>query len=185
MKKKDIIVGTTVGVALAGLGTLIYYNTRSTIPEHAHAIKNFNARKYLGKWYEIARMDFYFEKNLINATAEYSLRSNGTLRVVNRGYNVKKKEIEESIGKARFVNLPNEAMLKVSFFGPFYAGYNVVAIDPDYNYALVVGRNLDYMWILSREKTIPEEIRHLYLRKAQEIGYDTNNLVWTEHRDID
>ena len=72
-------------------------------------------------------------------------------------------------------------MLKVSFFGPFYAGYNVLAIDKDYKYALVTGESLDYLWILSREKSIPAEIKEDYLQKAKDIGYKTEDLIWVEH----
>lgn len=88
---------------------------------------------------------------------------------------------KESVGKAKFVGEPNVAMLKVSFFGPFYGGYNVISIDDDYKYALVIGKNLKYMWILSRTTTIPEEIKKKYLNMAEKIGYDTARLVWVDH----
>ena len=153
----------------------------STIPKGAVAVKPFDKEKYLGKWYEIARLDFKFERDLNNTTAEYSLNSNGTIRVENRGYNIKKGKWEQAIGKAKFVREDDIAMLKVSFFGPFYAGYNVIAIDPDYKYALVAGKNLKYLWILSRDTTIPDDIKTKYLRIASEIGYNTSNLIWVEH----
>ncbi|RYD69688.1 MAG: lipocalin, partial [Sphingobacteriales bacterium] len=105
----------------------------------------------------------------------------GTIKVDNKGYNVVKKEWKQSIGKAKFVNENTEARLKVSFFGPFYAGYNVIEIDKDYQYALVVGNNLDYLWILSRTKTIPESVKQAYLKKAEGLGYKTAELVWTKH----
>ena len=157
-----------------------YYTCKSKIPEKAVAVTNFDKAKYLGKWYEIARLDYKWEKDLNNVTAEYSLNEDGTIKVDNKGYNVKKDKWEESIGKAKFVKKDNVGMLKVSFFGPFYSGYNVVAIDPDYKYALVAGESLKYMWILSRETSIPENIKLDYLRKAQEIGYDTSELVWVK-----
>ena len=135
----------------------------------------------MGKWFEIARFDFRFEKGLNNTTAEYSLNSNGTIKVVNRGYNYEKKIWKEATGKAKFVGNEKVAMLKVSFFGPFYAGYNVIAIDPEYKYALVSGSSFDYLWILSREKTIPAEIKSLYLEKAEKLGYKVSNLLWIEH----
>jgi len=153
----------------------------STIPKGAVAVKSFDKEKYLGKWYEIARLDFKFERGLNNTTAEYSLNSNGTIRVENRGYNIKKEKWEQAIGKAKFVRADDIAMLKVSFFGPFYAGYNVIAIDPDYKYALVAGKNLKYLWILSRDNFIPEDIKTKYLGIAKEIGYNTSNLLWVEH----
>ncbi|MEO6916551.1 MAG: lipocalin family protein [Chitinophagaceae bacterium] len=152
----------------------------STIPKGASAVKPFDKVKYLGKWYEIARMDFKFEKNLVNTTAEYSLNPNGTIRVENNGYNTKKEKWKRVIGKAKFVREDNIAMLKVSFFGPFYSGYNVIAIDPEYRYALVAGKNLKYLWILSRSKTIPDQIKNHYLKIAQDIGYNTSKLLWIE-----
>ncbi|MFW1886610.1 lipocalin family protein, partial [Acinetobacter nosocomialis] len=91
----------------------------------AVAVKNFDSDKYLGKWYEIARFDFKFERNLNQVTATYSKNPDGTIKVDNKGYDYVKKEWKQSIGEARFVNSENEARLKVSFFKPFWAGYNV------------------------------------------------------------
>ena len=152
----------------------------STIPKGAVAVKPFDKERYLGKWYEIARFDFRFERDLNNTTAEYSVNTDGTIKVVNKGYNTKKKEWSQAIGKAKFVGDDNIAMLKVSFFGPFYSGYNVIAIDPDYKYALVAGASLKYLWLLSRETTIPDEIKNKYLKIAENIGYNTSNLLWIE-----
>lgn len=152
-----------------------------TIPQGAEAVKPFYKEKYLGKWYEIARLDFKFEKNMNNTTAEYSLNENGTIKVDNRGYDTKKEEWKQAIGKAKFVGEDNIAMLKVSFFGPFYTGYNVIAIDSEYQYALVAGKNTDYLWILSREKSIPDDIKAKYLKLAEDIGFNTSELLWIEH----
>lgn len=153
----------------------------TTIPKRAVAITPFDKGKYLGKWYEIARLDFKFERDLNNTTAEYSLNDDGTIRVKNQGYNYVKEEWKQAIGKAKFVGDDNVAMLKVSFFGPFYSGYNVIAIDDDYRYALVAGKNLKYLWILARETTIPDDVRERYLKIAQDIGYKTSELIWVEH----
>ena len=122
----------------------------SSIPKGVTAVHPFDKNKYLGKWYEIARLDFKFERNLINTTAQYSINADGTIKVVNRGYDTLKNKWESATGKAKFVKDENVAMLKVSFFGPFYSGYNVIAIDKEYKYALIVGKNLKYLWILSR-----------------------------------
>jgi apolipoprotein D and lipocalin family protein len=153
----------------------------ASIPKEVTAVTCFEKEKYLGKWYEIARFDFRFERGLNNTTAEYSLNTNGTIKVVNRGYDYKKKNWREAIGKAKFVENDSIAMLRVSFFGPFYAGYNVIAIDPEYKYALVSGSSFDYLWILSRDKTIPAEIKSSYLEKAEKLGYNVSNLLWIEH----
>jgi apolipoprotein D and lipocalin family protein len=153
----------------------------STIPEGLKAVQPFDKSRYLGKWYEIARLDFKFEKDLDNTTASYSLNDNGTIKVLNKGYNTKTHEWKTATGKAKFVKNENVAMLKVSFFGPFYSGYNVIALDKDYKYALISGKNLKYLWILSRETTIPEEVKKNYLEKAELAGFKTNELIWVKH----
>ena len=175
MKKKQLIL-----LALL-LIISISFNSCSTIPKNAIAIENFEKENYLGKWYEIARLDFKFEKNLNNTTANYSLNKNGTLKVDNKGYNTKEEKWSQSIGKAKFVNSNKVGMLKVSFFGPFYGGYNIIAIDQDYKYALIAGSSLDYLWILSRDTNIPNHIKDNYLNIAKKIGYDTTKLIWIEH----
>jgi apolipoprotein D and lipocalin family protein len=172
MKTNNIIKGLIVSVMISTLFSC------ETIPKNAVAVQPFYKEKYLGKWYEIARFDFKFEKDLNNTTANYSIKADGNIKVENRGYNAKKKEWKEAIGTAKFVGDEKVAMLKVSFFGPFYSGYNVIAIDSNYTYALVAGKNLDYLWILSREKTIPENIKIEYLKLAEDIGYNTKNLLW-------
>jgi apolipoprotein D and lipocalin family protein len=153
----------------------------ATIPDGAVAVKPFNKERYLGKWYEIARKDFKYERDLSNTTAEYSLNNNGTIKVDNQGYNTKKGEWTQAIGKAKVVGEEDIAKLKVSFFGPFYSGYNVIAIDDEYRYALVAGKSLKYLWILSREINIPVEIKDKYLKIAKEIGYNTADLIWVKH----
>lgn len=153
----------------------------STIPSGISAVTPFEKEKYLGKWYEVARFDFKFEKGLNNTTAEYSLNSDGSIKVVNRGYDYTRKMWKQAIGKAKFAGDENIAMLKVSFFGPFYAGYNVIAIDPDYKYTLVSGSSIKYLWILSREPSIPDDIKNSYLEKAEKLGFETSYLLWIEH----
>lgn len=157
-------------------------NSCVTIPKGVTAVKQFDAQKYLGTWYEIARMDFRFERDLNNVTATYSLNKNGSINVVNQGFNYKQNKWKQAIGKAKFVKSSDVAMLKVSFFGPFYAGYNVVSLDNDYKYALIIGDNLKYVWILSRETIIPKEIKDKYLKILDNLGCKTASLVWTEHK---
>lgn len=153
----------------------------ATIPKGVEAVTPFNKERFLGKWYEIARIDFRFERDLNNTTAEYSLKSDGTIKVENRGYNTKKEKWEQAIGKAKFVGNDNIAMLKVSFFGPFYSGYNVLAIDPEYKYALIGGSSYKYLWILSRDKSIPEEVKSRYVKFATQLGYHASELLWIDH----
>lgn len=169
-----------IGLSVVLVTAAILLKSCKTIPKGAVAVKPFDVNRYLGKWYEVARFDYRFEKNLINTTAEYSLKDNGNIKVVNRGYDFVKGKWKEAEGKAKFVGDKDEAKLKVSFFGPFYAGYNVIAIDPGYNYALVAGKNLNYLWILSREKTIPASIKESFLQKARALGYKTDQLNWVK-----
>lgn len=160
---------------------LLLLTSCKSIPEGAKAVASFNLDKYLGTWYEIARIDFKFEKDLNNTTATYSMLPNGKVKVLNRGYNVKTKQWQDVEGKAKFRGENDLAELAVSFFGPFYAGYNVIAIEGDYEYALVAGSDTDYLWILSRTKSIPKEIKDKFLQRASKIGYDTSRLIWVEH----
>lgn len=179
MKTGKII--TTALVASAAAATVMALTSFRTLPKGAVPVKPFDLKKYLGKWYEIARLDYKWEKHMDNVTATYSLKDNGDIRVDNKGYDLKKEKWEESIGKAKPVADPEEARLKVSFFGPFYAGYNVIAIDPNYRYALVVGESTNYMWILSRETTIPDDVKQDYLKQAETLGFKTENLIWPKH----
>lgn len=175
MKTKKLIHILYIVAMMAGLLGC------ATIPKGAVAVKPFDKNKYLGKWYEIARIDFKYERGLNNTTAEYSLNDNGTIKVVNKGYNPQKGEWKKAVGKAKFVGDPNVAMLKVSFFGPFYGGYNVIAIDDQYKYALVAGESLKYLWILSRETSIPEDVKANYLKIARSVGFNTDKLIWVTH----
>ncbi len=175
MKRNLIIICLSAIVALISC---------TTIPKGITAVKPFDNAKYLGKWYEIARFDSRFERNLNNVTANYSLKKNGkSIKVVNRGFDYTENKWKEVTGKAKFAGDDNIAMFKVSFFGPFYAGYNVLAIDSEYRYALVSGSSLKYLWILSRETSIPESIKQDYLAYAEKLGFDTSDLIWVEHND--
>ncbi|MBK8809005.1 MAG: lipocalin family protein [Bacteroidales bacterium] len=149
--------------------------------EETPAVKPFEISKYLGLWYEIARLDFKYERGLNNTTAQYNLNENGTVKVLNKGFAYEKNEWKTAEGKAKFVKDTNEGRLKVSFFGPFYSAYTVVAIDKEYKYALVAGESLSYLWILSRSTTIPDTIKNQFLQTAKNLGYNTNDLIWVEH----
>ncbi len=175
MKTRSLLYLSIISVSILGLFSC------ATIPKNATAVKSFDKEKYLGKWYEVARFDFKLERNLSNTTAEYSLNENGTIKVDNQGYNTVKDQWQKAIGKAKFIGNDSTAMLKVSFFGPFYGGYNVLAIDKEYKYALIGGGSLKYLWILSRETTIPEDIKAKYLAIAENVGYDTSKLLWIQH----
>ncbi len=148
------------------------------MPENVLPVNNFEIERYLGKWYEIARLDHSFERGLENVTANYSLRTDGGINVKNRGFLPAKNEWSEADGKAYFVNNSNEGFLKVSFFGPFYGSYVVFELDKEnYQYAFVSGPDLSYLWLLSRTPEISEEVFNDFIEKSESLGFDTRKLV--------
>lgn len=152
------------------------------IPDGAEPVSGFDLQKYSGKWYEIARMDHPFERGLSRVTAEYSLREDGGVRVLNRGYDASTGKWKEAEGKAYFVDDESTGRLKVSFFGPFYASYNVIALDQqEYQWSLVVGPDTDYMWILSRQPELDRAIIDELLAVAGSVGFKTDELIFVEH----
>jgi apolipoprotein D and lipocalin family protein len=137
--------------------------------------------KYLGRWYEIARLDHSFERGLTRITADYSLRKDGGVRVLNRGYSSEKKSWKEVEGKAYFVKGPDTGYLKVSFFGPFYGSYIIFALDHEnYQYSLVCGPDKSYLWILARSPVLHNDIKNLLIEKAAAAGFDTGKLIFVD-----
>ena len=150
-------------------------------PEEIEPVQGFELQRYLGKWYEIARLDHRFERGLEQVTAEYSLRDDGGVRVINRGYSTEDMQWEEAEGKAYFVSGSDVGYLKVSFFGPFYSSYVVVGLDDkDYQWSYVTGYNKDYLWFLSRTPTVSAEQKKAFIEKAKGLGYDTDKLIFVE-----
>lgn len=152
------------------------------MPEGVVPVKDFDETKYLGKWHEIARLDHSFEQGLSKVTAEYELRSDGSIKVINRGFSVAEDKWKEAEGKAYFVKARDIGHLKVSFFGPFYGSYIVFDLDKkNYQYAFVSGHNISYLWLLSRTPTISKEVKEKFIKKSKALGFDTDNLIFTEH----
>ena len=152
------------------------------MPKGVVPVKDFDETKYLGKWYEIARLDHSFERGLSKVTAEYDLRSDGGIKVINRGFSVAENKWKEVEGKAYFVKARDEGHLKVSFFGPFYGSYIVFDLDQkDYQYAFVSGYNTSYLWLLSRRPTISKEVKEKFIKNSKALGFDTDNLIFAEH----
>ena len=153
------------------------------MPEKVTPVSDFDLEKYLGKWYEIARLDHSFERDLEQVTAEYSLRSDGGVMVVNRGFLKKKNEWREAEGKAYFVDSPNEGYLKVSFFGPFYGSYVIFGLDQErYQYAFISGPDLSYLWLLSRKPVLEPEVVNRFIKEAGRLGFNTENLIFVEQK---
>ncbi len=150
-------------------------------PKDVNPVDNFELQRYLGKWYEIARLDHSFERGLSQVTADYSMRKDGGVKVINRGYAENKKAWSESEGKAYFVQQPNIGYLKVSFYGPFYGSYVIFELDKDnYKYALVSGPDKSYLWLLSRTPQLNEEIKTTLIQKAKDLGFDTQKLIFVK-----
>lgn len=153
------------------------------MPEKVTPVKEFELEKYLGKWYEIARLDHSFERGMDQVTAEYTLRDDGGVRVKNRGFLVKKDRWKESEGKAFFVNDTDEGYLKVSFFGPFYGSYIIFELDKEnYQYAFVSGPDTSYLWFLSRTPTVDEKQTTRFVETAKKLGFDTDKLIYVKHK---
>lgn len=167
---------------------VIYFTTLLLIlaacqgmPEQIKPVQNFELDKYLGKWYEIARLDHSFERGLDNVTAEYSMREDGGVKVRNRGYSTIEQAWDDAVGKAYFVETKDQGYLKVSFFGPFYGSYVVFGLDQsDYQYAFVSGPNHSYLWLLSRTPQLAPEIVDQFLQQAQAAGFDTSALIFVK-----
>jgi apolipoprotein D and lipocalin family protein len=161
---------------------LILLSGCTSLPEDIKPIIGFELDRYLGTWYEIARLDHSFERGLSKVTADYSMREDGGVRVINRGYNAEKNKWNEAEGKAYFVDGPNIGKLKVSFFGPFYGGYNILALDKEnYQYSLVAGPGLNYLWILARTPDLDQSIIIELVKKAKSLGFPVKDLMYVSH----
>ncbi|MFH7565290.1 lipocalin family protein [Oceanimonas smirnovii] len=152
-------------------------------PDGITPVSGFELNRYLGTWYEIARLDHSFERGLEQVTAEYSLRDDGGVKVINHGFDAANNEWKEAEGKAYFVDSPDTAHLKVSFFGPFYGAYVVFSLDDDYQHALVSGPNRDYLWLLARTPELDPAVQQALLEKAADAGFDTDKLIFVSHRE--
>lgn len=146
------------------------------IPEGLSVVKPFDASRYTGQWYEIVRLDHSFERGLSKVSATYTANPDGTIKVLNRGYNAAKGKWQEAEGVAKFVGERDVGALKVSFFGPFYGSYNIIALDPDYQWSLVAGPDRNYLWLLARTPTLPFETRERLIKQAKDLGFAVETL---------
>jgi apolipoprotein D and lipocalin family protein len=152
------------------------------MPAGVTPVQDFDVDRYMGKWYEIARLDHSFERGLEQVTARYSKRKDGGVKVVNRGYSLSDRQWTEAQGKAFFVNEPVEAYLKVSFFGPFYGSYIIFELDKEaYQYALISGPDISYLWFLSRTPQVGDAIISKFVERADALGFETSQLIFPRH----
>ena len=170
---KKILLGTMATLLSGCLG----------MPESVKPVQGFELDRYLGKWYEVARLDHSFERGMDQVTAEYSLRDDGGVRVLNRGYSVEKNKWSEAEGKAYFVGKSDEGYLKVSFFGPFYGSYVVFDMDQEnYQYAFISGPDTSYLWFLSRTPTVDPKLLARFVEQARSLGFDTDQLIYVNQK---
>lgn len=164
------------------IGLILMLSSCTGIPQGATPVQPFYLNRYLGTWYEIARLDHSFERGLSHVTAQYSQNPDGSVKVVNSGFNAEKNRWQTATGVAKWAAAENQGWLKVSFFRPFYGTYLIVALDEQaYQYALVVGPNTDYLWILARTPQLAPAIQQQLLAKAQALGFNTQNILFVEH----
>ena len=152
------------------------------LPKGLKPVEGFDVNRYVGTWYEIARLEQSFEKGLDNISAQYSLAKDGGIEVLNQGRNEETGEWKKADGKAYFIEQPTVGRLKVSFFGPFYGSYNIIALDKkNYQYSMVTGPNRSYLWILARSKSLPKEILDNLIADAKKQGFETHKLIMVRH----
>lgn len=152
------------------------------IPEGISVVDGFELPRYLGTWYEIARLDHSFERGLSDISAEYSLRDDGGVKVLNSGYDAEQGQRKIAEGKAYFIDNPDIGRLKVSFFGPFYGAYNIIALDKTaYRYVMIAGPDCDYLWILARSPELEPAVLQNLIQQAQKLGFATDQLIFDKH----
>lgn len=174
MKKRSLL--RCLGLLLLWLSGCV------EVPENIQPVAPFALDRYLGRWYEIARLDHPFERGLTAVSAEYSLRPDGGVRVLNRGYSAAAGRWQEAEGRGYFAGRPDQGFLKVSFFGPFYGSYVIFELDRDgYTYALVCGSDRSYLWLLARTPRIDEGLKRRLIARAAELGFDTGALIHVRH----
>ena len=155
------------------------------VPEGVDPVTRFDQNHYLGTWYEIARLDHSFEHGLSEVSATYGVNPDGSIAVLNRGFDQEEGEWREAEGVARFVQSPDIAHLKVSFFGPFYGSYVVFELGEDYDYAFISGFNRSYLWFLARTPQVSEALRAQFLQRITELGFDPDELIWLDNASED
>ena len=175
-----ILVGIRQGLCLLAISLMV--SGCMGYPPTISPVGNFEVDRYLGTWYEIARLDHSFERGLEKVSAEYSVRDDGGIRVINRGYSPEKRVWKEAEGRAYFVEGQQEGYLKVSFFGPFYSSYVIFGLDyQDYGYAYVSGPDNSFLWLLARKPDVEELVVEQFIREAERSGFPTGKLIYVNH----
>jgi len=178
MKKGTTLITLAAGAGVAGLAYALW--PKKKVPRSA-IVDPFDREKYLGKWNEVARLPNLIEKDLRDLTEEYSPNEDGTIKVVTRAFNASKNKPVEATGTIKFKGAETRGQLEVAYFLPIYLDYNILDIDEDYRYALVSGSGMGYLWLLSRENSMPEDMKRRFLYKASALGFEISKLEWMDY----
>ncbi len=162
------------------IGLVLLLSGCVSVPDDIQPVKNFQAERYLGTWYEIARLDHSFERDMQQVTAEYSMRKDGGIKVINRGFKEAKQEWNEAEGKAYFVEDSKTGYLKVSFFGPFYGSYIIFDLGQEYEYSLVTSSKKSYLWLLSRTPTLSKDKQQRLIQRMTDLGFAIDKLIFVD-----
>lgn len=168
---------------LLGIGAILFsiFTCRASTAIDNSTVQSLDINQFMGKWYEIARFDHRFERGMQQVCTMYTIEKDGTIKVVNQG--LKKDKMKTSEGKGKLTSIPG--LLRVSFWGPFYSDYRIMMLAPDYTYALIGGKDEDYLWILSRTPKMQQDTKNMLIHEAQRRGYNTNNLIWVEQKGME
>lgn len=171
-------VGRGYALSLLAVLWLLMAGCSTTPPPNVTPVTPFDLSRYLGQWHEIARLDHSFERDMVKVTAQYTMNPDGSVKVLNRGFNTKTQTWKNAVGKAWLIDGPDRGALKVSFFGPFYGGYFISALDPDYQWAMIVGPDLGYFWILARQPELDDVVKTQLVDQARTIGIAVDEIIW-------
>ncbi|MFT5788149.1 MAG: apolipoprotein D and lipocalin family protein [Shewanella sp.] len=161
--------------------SVFLFSACTSLPKGIEPVSNFALPKYLGTWYEIARLDHSFERGLSRVTAEYQMKDDGGVKVTNRGFSEEDQSWKDAEGKAYFVDSADIGHLKVSFFGPFYGAYVVYELDKEgYQYAFITSYNRDYLWFLSRTPEVSDALKQQFTEQAKQLGFAMEQIIWVK-----
>ena len=168
---------------ILALVAALFLSACTGMPAGVTPVKEFDLNRYLGKWYEIARLDHSFERGLEQITAQYTIKPDGSVEVINQGFSTDDNQWNKAIGKAKFVDKPDQGHLKVSFFGPFYGSYVIFELEQaNYDYAFVSGPDLSYLWLLSRKPIVSTEVVEKFKLQSKKLGFDVDTLIFVNHK---
>ncbi len=178
MKKGKALIGVAAAAGVAGIAYALW--PKKKVPASA-IVEPFDKERYMGKWNEVARLPNLIERDLRDLTEEYLLNENGTINVITRAFNPVKNKPVEASGTIKFKSAETRGQLEVAYYLPIYLDYNVLDIDDAYQYALVSGNGMGYLWLLSRESSMPEEMKQRFLQKAAGLGFEIDKLEWMDY----